>query len=110
MLMIGVMIVVLTLGLMAMCVAGYLVAGHRARSTADLAAVSGAAGFAQGQDACGAARQNALANHARVLTCDQVGDLVDFVVTVRIQVTVQTRVPGLPTSIEAVAHAGSGSQ
>jgi secretion/DNA translocation related TadE-like protein len=108
--MIGVMTVVLMLGLMGMCVAGYLVAGHRARTAADLAALSGASAFAAGQDACGAARQNALRNDARVMSCNQVGDLVDYVVTVRIQVKVHTRLAGLPTTLEAVAHAGSGSQ
>jgi secretion/DNA translocation related TadE-like protein len=110
MLMVGVMTVVLMFGLMGMCVAGYLVAGHRARSAADLAALSGASAFAAGKDACGAAQQNALRNDARVVSCKQVGDLVDYVVTVRIQVRVQARVAGLPTTLEVVAHAGAGSQ
>jgi secretion/DNA translocation related TadE-like protein len=108
--MVGVMTVLLMFGLMAMCVAGYLVAGHRARSAADLAALSGASAFAAGRDACGAARENALKNDARVLSCQQVGDLVDYVVTVRIEVRVQARIAGLPTTLEVVAHAGSGSQ
>ena len=110
MLMVGVMTVLLMFGLTGMCVAGYLVAGHRARSAADLAALSGASAFAAGRDACGAARENALKNDARVLSCQQVGDLVDYVVTVRIEVRVQARIAGLPTTLEVVAHAGSGSQ
>lgn len=110
MVMIGVMMVVLMLALMAICIAGYLVAVHRARTAADLAALSGAARFAAGEDACAAARKNASDNGARVVSCGQVGDVVDFVITVRVEVTVRTGVVGLPTRLQAVAYAGAGAR
>jgi secretion/DNA translocation related TadE-like protein len=109
MLMVGVMGVLLMLSLMAICVAGYLVAVHHARNAADLAALSGAARYAAGADACQAARHNADTNGARVTSCGQVGDLVDFVITVQVEVTVRTGVIGLPTTVKAVAYAGAGA-
>lgn len=108
--MVGLMMVVLMVALMAICIAGYLVAVHQARTAADLAALSGASRFSAGEDACQAARRNAMNNHARVLSCGQVGDVVDFVITVRVEVTVRTGVVGLPTRVQAVAYAGAGTQ
>lgn len=107
--MVGVMAVILALTLAGICIAGYLVAATRARTAADLAALSGATAYAAGQDACAAARRNARANGASVVLCNQVGDAVDFVVTVRAQVQVDVRVPGLPTTSTAVAYAGTTS-
>jgi secretion/DNA translocation related TadE-like protein len=109
-LMVGVMAVVLMFGLGGVCIAGYLLAAHQVRSSADLAALSGAAAFADGADACDAAKSNARSNHARVVDCDVVGDPLDFVVTVRAEVELDLRVPGLPRQLLAVAYAGSGSQ
>ena len=105
-LMAAVMSVVVALAAAATVVAGYLVSHHRARSAADLAALSGAAAYAQGEDACDQARQTARRNGARVIRCDQVGDPVDFVVTVRVVVEVRVRSPGLPRRVEGEAHAG----
>jgi secretion/DNA translocation related TadE-like protein len=110
MLMVGVMAVVLMLSLAGICLAGYLVAVHRARTTADLAAVSAATVFATGGDGCRAAERNARNNDGRLVSCEQVGDQVDFVITVHVEVRVTTEVPGLPDSIRAVAHAGAGAQ
>ena len=45
-------------------VAGYLVSHHQARSAADLAALSGAAAYARGEDACDQARRTARQNGA----------------------------------------------
>jgi secretion/DNA translocation related TadE-like protein len=106
-LMVGIMAVLLFVSLGGICIAGYLVAGHRARSAADLAALSGAAAFARGQDACSAARGNARANGAEVVDCSQVGDAIDFVVTVQVEISVKITVPGLPTKIGAIAYAGA---
>lgn len=89
----------------AMLIAGFQVAQHRARAAADLSALSGAAAFQQGSDGCGQARRTATGNGARLTACDHVGDEVDFVVTVRVSVTVLTRIPGLPRSVTAEAHA-----
>ena len=110
MLMIGIMTVVLLLALAGVCLAGYLVAVHRARAAADLAALSGAATYARGGDSCVAATRVAVGNGARLVSCGTVGDRVDFVVTVRVEVRSSTGVRGLPTRIPAVAHAGSGAQ
>ena len=105
-LMAGIMGVVVTLASAAMLIAGYLMAHHSARAAADLAALSGAAAYAGGRDACDQAERIARQNGARVVHCDRVGDEVDFVVTVRTAVDVRSRVPGLPRRVEAQAHAG----
>ena len=105
-LMAGVMGVVVTLSVAAMLISGYLLGYHRARAAADLAALSGAVAFQQGRNGCAEARRLAVANGARLVDCDQVGDQVDFVITVRVTVTVRSRMPGLPTTIAAEAHAG----
>jgi secretion/DNA translocation related TadE-like protein len=98
--------VVATLGVVAMVIAGYLVGHHQARSAADLAALSGAAAYSRGEDACDQARRVARQNGAKVVNCTQVGDEIDFVVTVRTAVPIHTRLPGLPRIVEAEAHAG----
>jgi secretion/DNA translocation related TadE-like protein len=103
----GVMGVVVLLSGAAMVVAGYAVAYHRVRAAADLAAVSAAAAFEQGGDACGQARRSAADNGARVVQCDQVGDQIGYVVSVRAEITVAGRIRGLPASVQAWAHAGS---
>ena len=105
-LMAGIMGVVVTLGAMAMVVAGYVVGYHRARAAADLAALSGAAAFTAGGDSCAEARRTAGLNGARVTRCGRVGDDIDFVVTVRAVVDVRSLLPGLPKEVEAVAYAG----
>ena len=106
MLMAAVMGVVVLLGAAAMVIAGYLVGHHRARAAADLAALSGAVGHARGENACDQARRIASQNGARVISCARVGDEIDFVVTVRTAVAVRSRLPGLPQTVEAEAHAG----
>jgi secretion/DNA translocation related TadE-like protein len=98
--------VVVALGAMAMLVAGYVVGYSRARAAADLAALSGAAAFTIGGDACAQARRTARLNGARVTGCGHVGDAIDFVVTVRAVVDVRSLMPGLPKEVEAEAYAG----
>lgn len=106
-LMAGVMGVVVLLSAAATVVAGYAVAYHRVRAAADLAAVSAAAAFEQGGDACGQARRSAADNGARVVQCDQVGDQIAYVVSVQAEIRVGSRIRGLPTRVQAWAHAGS---
>ena len=105
-LMAAVMGVVVAFSAVAMVVAGYLAGHHRARAAADLAALSGAAAHLSGEDACDLARRIARQNGAKVTGCAQVGDDIDFVVTVRTAVTVRSTLPGLPRTVEAEAHAG----
>jgi secretion/DNA translocation related TadE-like protein len=105
-LMIGLMGVVMMLGSAAIVIAGYLEAHHRARAAADLAALSGAAAYQQGHDPCAQAKRTARGNRATARHCDQVGDQIDFVVTVRVGVVIPLRIPGLPRTAEAVAYAG----
>ena len=105
-LMAAIMGVVVTLSAAALVIAGYLVGHHRARSAADLAALSGAAAHARGEDACEQARRIARQNGAKVTSCTRVGDEIDFVVTVRTAVPARSRLPGLPRTVEAEAHAG----
>jgi secretion/DNA translocation related TadE-like protein len=105
-LMTGIVGVVVALSSAALLIAGYAVGYHRARSAADLGALSGAAAFQQGHDVCDQVRQTARQNGARVERCDLVGDAVDFVVTVRVSVAARTRIPQLPRKIVAEAHAG----
>jgi len=107
MLMIGVAAFVMLLGYLAMIICGYAIAAHQARAAADLAALSGATAASQGADACDAARRNARAHLARIVSCERVGDQIDFVVSVTASVGTTVRMPGLPKRMSAVAHAGS---
>ena len=110
MMMAGVMGVVVTMSCVAMVICGYLLGYHRARAAADLAALSGAVAYQQGRDGCAEARRLAAANGAGLAGCDEAGDQVDFVITTRVTVAVRLRVPGLPRSITAEAHAGPVAQ
>jgi secretion/DNA translocation related TadE-like protein len=103
-LMTGILGVVVALSSVALVIAGYAVGYHRAR--ADLSALSGAAAFQQGRDPCAQAVLTARHNGARADRCSQVGDAVDFVVTVRVTVVVRTRTPHMPRTVAAEAHAG----
>ena len=105
-LMVGVMAVIMMLAVGAICIAGYLVAGRRARAAADLAALSGAVAVSRGGDGCAAARANARRNNASVIACDVVGDQIDFVVTVTAEVEVVAMMRGLPTRVRALAYGG----
>ena len=107
--MVGVMAVLMTLALTATVIAVYLAAAHRARTAADLAALSGAVAVQQGGDGCARAKEIAAANDAEVTACDQVGDQIDFVVTVTVRVDLRSPVAALPRSVAAVAYAGPAS-
>lgn len=104
--MLGILLVVMAVSVAAIVISGYLLGGHRAKSVADLAALSGAAAVLSGGDGCAAARALAARQAVAVTACDQVGDQIDFVVTVRATVRVANVPPGLPRSISAVGHAG----
>lgn len=60
-----------------------MVAAHRAaQSAADLAALAGARGVAEGGDGCARAGQIAIANHARLVACTVAGRTVEVEVRV----------------------------
>ena len=105
-LMVGVMGALSLFGLGVMCMATYLAAVHHVRGAADLAALSGAVAVQAGEDGCAAATRVAQANETSLLTCDRVGDAVDFVISVRVAGRVGLNIPGLPTKIIGFAHAG----
>jgi secretion/DNA translocation related TadE-like protein len=105
-LMIGIIGVVVALSSAALVIAGYAVGFHRARAAADLSALSAAAAFQQGREPCAQAALTAKQNGALVDRCSQVGDAVDFVVTVRVSVVARTRIPNMPRTVAAEAHAG----
>jgi secretion/DNA translocation related TadE-like protein len=102
----GIMGVVVALSSAALVIAGYAVGYHRARAAADLSALSGAAALQQGRDPCTQAARSARGNGAQVVRCNQVGDAVDFVVTVRVSIPAGTRIPHMPRAVIAEAHAG----
>jgi secretion/DNA translocation related TadE-like protein len=110
MLMVGVMGVLLLMAMGAMCMATYLTAIHHARGAADLAALSGAVAIQSGADGCSVASRVARDNHTTAVSCDQVGDSIEFVISVRVARAVRLDVPGLPTKITALAHAGPADQ
>ena len=105
-LMTGVIGFVVALSSAALVIAGYAVGYHRARAAADLSALSGAAAYQAGREACAQAGRIARQNGARLDHCDVVGDAIDFVVTVRVSVLAGTRIPHLPHAVAAKAHAG----
>jgi secretion/DNA translocation related TadE-like protein len=102
----GILGVIVALSGAALIIAGYAVGFHRARAAADLSALSGAAAFQDGREACAQASHTARQNGARMDHCDVVGDTIDFVVTVRVSVIARTRIPHLPRTVAAQAHAG----
>jgi secretion/DNA translocation related TadE-like protein len=108
MIMIGVVALVMTVAWGATVIAGYLVAGHRASSVADLAALSGASAQLSGGDACDTADRMAHRQHATA-RCQLVGDRIDFVITVTAEVRVPVALPGLPSRVRAIGHAGPTS-
>jgi secretion/DNA translocation related TadE-like protein len=105
-LMIGIVGVIVVLSSAALIIGGYAVGYHRARAAADLSALSGAAAYQQGREPCAEAAKAARQNGARMDRCDLVGDAIDFVVTVRVAVVARTRIPQLPRTVAAEAHAG----
>jgi secretion/DNA translocation related TadE-like protein len=105
-LMIGIVGVIVVLSSAALVIGGYAVGYHRARAAADLSALSGAAAYQQGREPCAEAAKTARQNGARVERCDLVGDAIDFVITVRVAVVARTRIPQLPRTVAAEAHAG----
>jgi len=85
----------------------YAAAARSVRAAADLVALSGAQAHSRGADACAEARRIAARNRVDVRDCAVTGDLIDFVVQVRVSRTVGWRLPGLPERVASIAYAGS---
>ena len=106
------LVVLTVMGLVTVAAVGvlalaYSVAARSVRAAADLAAVSGAQAHGRGDDACGEARRVAARNEVGVHECEVTGDLIDFVVEVRVTRPVGWRLPGLPDRVAATAYAGN---
>ena len=105
-LMVGVVAVVFLLTVAGVAVASAVLAAHRARAAADLAALAGAVALAQGlpaSSACGAAGVVAVRNGAALLAC---GTGADGSVLVRTSTPVSFGIPGQPGAASASARAG----
>ncbi len=91
-------IVTITVGLLA--VAAAVLASHRARLAADLAALAGATRLESGSpsDACAVAAGVAERNHGRLVTCRPIGPVLDLTVAV----------PAWPWPAEAVGRSRAG--
>ena len=63
-----------------------------------------------GADGCSVARRVARENRTTAVSCIQVGDSIDFVISVRVARAIRLEIPGLPTKITALAHAGPAEQ
>lgn len=99
---------IVLLAALAFCVlvvfGGGVAALHRARSTADLAALGGAVALAEGQDACAGAAVVAARNGASLEECVVGADRVDVVVAVELG----SGSPLLPRAVGAGASAEVG--
>ncbi|QGF22828.1 Rv3654c family TadE-like protein [Raineyella fluvialis] len=105
----GVGVILLVLTWVGAVGGAYAIALHRVRGAADRAALAGAVAYASGYPPCPAARRQVAAEAPAALTgCREVGDLHRYVISAEVQWPVATRVPGMPRSLSAVAHAGSG--
>jgi len=90
----------------AVLVVGVILASHRARAAADLAALAAATAEVDGRDVCTAARASARTNGADLTSCVLTGTTASFVVAV--SVTVPTGLnPPLLMQVSAEAHAGN---
>jgi secretion/DNA translocation related TadE-like protein len=90
----------------AICGASWVRSAHSADTIADMAALAGAQAFADGGDACSAARETAADNGASLTSCapDQAGG--QLVVRVQVDVAAHPSVPGGPNAFTGTATAG----
>lgn len=99
--------ILVTLAAVGVLALTYSATARSVRAAADLVAVSGAQAYARGGDACDEARRIAGRNQVDVADCEVTGDLIDFVVEVRVSRGVGWRLPGLPDTVAATAYAGN---
>jgi secretion/DNA translocation related TadE-like protein len=98
---IAVMMVITAVGVL---IGVFATAQRQAANAADLAALSGAAGYVRGEDPCAVARRVAADNGVELATCRLSGDSLDFVVVVTVERRLHSAV--LPPTVAASAQAG----
>jgi len=102
------MLVLVATTLVALWIASWIDAVHRARHAADLAALAGAAAQSRGAAACAAADRTARANRGSLVACAVTGARDAFAVRVSVVVPLTPRAPAGPSRVGAEAVAGAG--
>lgn len=91
----------------AVVVAGtFVLAAHRARGAADLAALDAAAERVRGGDPCARAALSARTNGAELVTCQVTGDEIEFAVRIQVRLRTAMRTLGVPEWAYANAVGG----
>lgn len=73
----GIILAIVGLCLVVATAAGWVLAGHRAHTAADLAAVAGAQAHYRGEPGCDRAGETAVLNQAQLITCRiETGDVL----------------------------------
>lgn len=81
---------------------------EKAGAVADLAALSGSHARVRGDDACGAAAENAAVNGGRIVECEvQTSASGEFIIQVMAEVALRPRIAGAPEAVTATATAGA---
>jgi secretion/DNA translocation related TadE-like protein len=101
----AVLLLAMTITAIGLMAAVFALAQRDAANGADLAALSGAAQYAKGQDACVTAQRIATQNGASLATCKVSGDSVDYVVAVTVERRLELPL-GLSPLVRASAQAG----
>lgn len=104
-LVIGVVLMLAALALVGVMVSGYSTAQHATSGAADLVALSAAAAYRDGGDACAAAAAIATDNQVEVTGCTVAGDAIDYAVAVTVRRQLSGPV-GWPITVSAGAVAG----
>ena len=102
----GLSLVLVTAATVAVIVVTLVLATHKARVTADLAALAAAVAVTDGGDGCAAATTSASANRALTTSCRVDGRPASFVVTVTVRVDTGLRAP-MPEAVSARSYAGN---
>lgn len=101
----GVVVALAMVGVVAMAVGGFDVAQRATSGAADLVALSAAAGYRSGGDACAEARAAAQLNDVELSACTVAGDALDYAVSVTVRRHGEL-LPGLPVELTATSVAG----
>ena len=106
MLVVSMSIALMAVGLV-MAWQGSWVASHaRARSVADLVALSAARAQLAGAPACATAERSASDNHAELSECQVTTGWGEFIVDVTVEVSLTPQVAGGPRAVQADSRAG----